>query len=140
MIVFRKMSVLCFLETPVLRFALLPYYRRILSILDVCTWLGYTSGNFLTFNTHSLLNYQVVLLNESITMFDIYISNIQIRIMFQVFLILLKISSSCKIAKKIINLKNSTYDIQCSFILYSFCFPGWIITASIHLRFDKNIY
>ena len=26
---FRKFGVLCFLETPVLRFALLPYYRRI---------------------------------------------------------------------------------------------------------------
>ena len=25
---FRKFNVLCFLETPVLRFALLPYYRR----------------------------------------------------------------------------------------------------------------
>ena len=28
MFVFGKLGVLCFLETPVLRFALLPYYRR----------------------------------------------------------------------------------------------------------------
>ena len=30
MFIFRKIGVLCFLETPVLRFALLPYYRRYL--------------------------------------------------------------------------------------------------------------
>ena len=29
MFIFRKFSVLCFLEIPVLRFALLPYYRRL---------------------------------------------------------------------------------------------------------------
>ena len=28
MLVYRKIWVLCFLETPVFRFALLPYYRR----------------------------------------------------------------------------------------------------------------
>ena len=34
MFVFGKFDVLCFLETPVLRFALLSYYRRIMPVLS----------------------------------------------------------------------------------------------------------
>ena len=37
MFVFGKFDVLCFLEIPVLRFALLPYYRRILLNIGVNT-------------------------------------------------------------------------------------------------------
>ena len=32
---FEKFDVLCFLETPILRFALLPYYRRIVVVCKI---------------------------------------------------------------------------------------------------------
>ena len=45
---FRNFGVLCFLETPVLRFALLPYYRRIKH--------KYFSSQFLHSNRNKTLN------------------------------------------------------------------------------------
>ena len=35
---FRKFDVLCFLETPVLRFAIWPYYRQLLNLSDITFW------------------------------------------------------------------------------------------------------
>ena len=36
---FEKFGVICFLETPILRFALLSYYRRILVVAYLNTWI-----------------------------------------------------------------------------------------------------
>ena len=37
---FGKLGVLCFLETPVLRFALLPFYRQIMGISGACFYFS----------------------------------------------------------------------------------------------------
>ena len=42
---FRNFDVLCFLETPVLRFALLPYYRRYTTCLEVCYTVSFPQCN-----------------------------------------------------------------------------------------------
>ena len=50
---FKKFGVLCFLETPILSFALLPYYRRFDCLQHILSCVGHTyTCNIEKFQTH----------------------------------------------------------------------------------------